>query len=64
MLTDIIIGLGLILVSISIVWASKEISEAIRDPKPKPDISRNLLGQIKKAQVIKKKDDIDILLGE
>lgn len=64
MLIEMLIGLSGLLISVSIVRASMEISEAIRDPKPKLEISRNMLGQIKKAQVIKKKDDIDELLGE
>lgn len=52
---------------VSVFWIGlilylQDVAEAIRDPKPK--VSRNMLGQIKKAQIVTKKDKIDELLGE
>lgn len=62
MIFEITVVLSLLLISVSIILASKEIGEAIINPKG--SISKNMFGQIKKAVVVKKKSDIDELLGE
>lgn len=61
MILEIICLLLLTLCAI-LYFGLKDISKAIRNPKDV--IKRNLLGQVQKAQIVKKKDDIDSLLND
>lgn len=64
MITEIITFLSALLISTAIIVASRYIAWAIR-PSIKPDkVSRDLLGRVKQAQIIKKKDNISELFGE
>lgn len=64
MTTEIVIFLSALLISISIIVGSRYISLAIRPLDSKDKVSRDLLGRIKKAQIVRKKDDVDSLLEE
>lgn len=57
----IIGGLFIGIFLIAIYFQLKDIAKAIRDPKDV--VSKNLIGQTKKAQIVKKLDNIDELLG-
>lgn len=55
------------LLFISVFWAGiyfklKDIAKAIRNPKD--TVAKDMFGQIKKAQIVYKKNKIDELLGE
>lgn len=62
MITEIVIFLSAFMIAVAIFMGSRYIAWAIKPPTPKESMAKDLLGRVKKAQIVHKKDYIDFLI--